>query len=204
MLVDLKRMVAYICPFCSNISSKNISVFHFSGADKLSLKCPTHGCGETCATIAQKGAKYRLSVACPLCGATHSFASSADSFWHKKLLTYKCGAAGIDIFFAGEKREVEKTLEDYSDIYSDIIDEFDEDIDDIGSFSLLYEILDRLHLLKETNRLSCTCGSETVDMNVINGNVMLTCPRCKRSKVLETNEETLTRLLNSSAVIIGS
>lgn len=37
----------------------------------------------------------------------------------------------------------------------------------------------------------------------INGNIILTCLQCKKSKAIETTEETLTRLLNAKAIIIG-
>ena len=202
MLVDLKRTVAYICPFCSNISSRILSVFNFSGAEKLQLICPTHNCHEVCVGITQKNNRYKLDIECPLCGDMHSYTIAKDSFWHKNIITYKCPVAGIDIFFAGDEDEVENKLNESADMYSDVIDGFDEDEED-ESFSLLYAIIDRLHKLKDRHHISCVCGHENIDFNIVNGNIILTCERCHKSKVIETSEDTLTRLLNSNTVIIG-
>lgn len=200
MLVDLKRIVAYICPLCSNISSKSLSIFRFSGKDKVSLICPTHGCHENCVYISPKSDKYKIDIECPLCGETHSYTITKESFWNKPLITYKCPAAGIDIFFAGKRREVEKVLDENSDLYTDIMDDLDEE--DL-SFNLLYAMIEKLHSLKDSHSISCMCGSEDTEMNIINGNIMLTCRNCGKSKLIESTEENLTRLLNAHAIIIG-
>lgn len=202
MLVDLKRIVAYICPFCSNISSKALSVFNFSGAEKVQLICPTHGCHETCVYITQKNSKYKLDIECPLCGETHSYSISKESFWNKPLITYKCPIAGIDIFFAGERKEVEKTLDENSDVYSDVMDDLDEE--ENSPFDLLYAIVERLHYLKDNHKISCTCGSEDAEFNIVNGNIIITCARCRKSKIIEPSEENLIGLLNARAIIIGN
>ena len=76
MVVEMKRTVAYICPVCSNISSKYVTIFDFSGAGKATFVCPTHGCREKCVTISVKGAGYKINVECPLCGGNHSYTSS--------------------------------------------------------------------------------------------------------------------------------
>ena len=202
MLVDLKRTVAYVCPFCSNISSKILSVFNFSGTDGIQLICPTHGCHEVCVYITQKNNRYKIDIECPLCGERHSYSISRESFWHKSIITYKCPVAGIDIFFAGEEAEVERRLNDSTDMYSDIIGDSAPEEDE-ETFNLLYAIIDRLHKLHERHRISCVCGHEEIDFNIVNGNVILTCTRCKKAKVIETSEDALTRLLNAHAVVIG-
>lgn len=199
MLVDLKRVVAYICPFCSNISSKSLSVFNFSGTEKVQLICPTHGCHETCVTILRKPSKYRLDIVCPLCGEPHSYTISRESFWHKPLLTYKCPIAGIDIFFAGERHQVEKTLDENSDVYSDIIDDF---VEEDSPFNLLYAMIEKLHALIDNHNISCVCGSHTAELNIINGNIVISCTECRHSKVFEPTEDNLTRLLNTHAIVI--
>ncbi len=200
MLVELKRIVAYICPFCSNISSKALSVFNFSGTDTVRLICPTHGCHETCVSIQEKGTKYKLDIECPLCGDSHSYAISRESFWNKPLITYKCPAAGIDIFFAGEKNKVEKMLDENTDMFSDFID----DIDDNEPFDLMYLIIERIHLLQSSHNVSCTCGSEDIGIDIANGNIALFCRRCKKTKFIASTEDSLTRILNANSIVIGN
>ena len=205
MLVDLKRTVAYICPVCSNLSSKKISVFDFSGDDRLDLICPTHGCHEECAVIAVKGDKYNIAIECPLCGDRHTYTSKQASFWNKKLLTYKCSAAAIDIFFAGEKDEVQQAINDSVDIEAEL---FQQDIFDNLSpthsydFSLMLEIRGRIDELTQKKRIHCRCGSDKIEKYVDDDIITLQCTHCRRVKTLEVSNETLTRLLNASQIII--
>ena len=97
---------------------------------------------------------------------------------------------------------VEQVLDENSDVYSDVIDDFDDDED--TSFNLLYAIIERLHNLMDNHHVSCVCGSEETELNIINGNIIVTCKECKKSKVIESNEETLARLLNAHAIVIGN
>lgn len=207
MLVDLKRTVAFICPMCSRISSKRISIFDFSGDDKVNLICPTPNCHEHCATIATKGQKYNISIECPLCGDKHSYAIKRDHFWHKHLIAYKCPAAGMNVFFAGDRVDVEKAVDDSANTYSDTLSDW-SDIDTIDEggeddYSLIYEIVDRIRSLSNAHKLSCRCGSIDIDIGVATGGIMLQCKRCRRNKVIELSEDTLTRLLNTTQIIIG-
>lgn len=202
MLVDLKRIVAYICPFCSNISTKSISIFNFSGTKKVSLICPTHGCHETCVTITPKNAKYKLDIECPLCGGTHSYTVKKEAFWQKPFISYKCPSAGIDTFFIGERQTVEQALEEYSDIYSDVFEDFDDVIQN-ESLDLIYMMVEHLHTLQDKHLISCICGSENIEMNVENNSIVISCSRCGRSKKIEVTEDSLMRILNTSALIIS-
>ncbi len=201
MVVELKRTVAYICPVCSNISSKYLTIFDFSGAGKATFVCPTHGCREKCVTISVKGAGYKINVECPLCGGNHSYTSSRGGFWKKKLLSYKCPAAGMDIFFAGESDKVEQALED-TDIYSDIIDEYDTGDDAV--FNTLLLIIERLNKLSDSHRISCVCGGDRASVIVKGGSVVISCLRCGRSKTIAATEDNLTRVLNSDRIVIGN
>ena len=108
----------------------------------------------------------------------------------------------MDIFFVGDRREVEKTLDENIDIYQDIIDEFEYEED--SAFSLLFSIIEQLHKIREENKIECKCGSNDIDINVANGNIILSCNKCGQAKVIEATEDTLTRLLNSKKVVIGN
>lgn len=204
MLVDLKRMVAYICPFCSNISTKMLSIFRFSGTEKVNLICPTHGCHETCVTITPKNSKYKINIECPLCGGTHLYTVSKETFWQKPLISYKCPVSGIETFFAGEPRRVEQALDEYSDIYSDIIDESEDFLNENDPFNIVFAILERLNRLQEKHLISCVCGSTDAEFDIEQGDIIMRCCRCGRTKKIKVSEETLTRILNTNAIIIDN
>lgn len=104
------------------------------------------------------------------------------------------------MFFIGEKDEVVKAIEENSDIYSEIIEELEDDEEEL--INILYVMIEKLHVLKETGDISCVCGSDEIEMTVEGGNIVLTCARCGRSSRIEATGENLTRLLNMSAVVI--
>ena len=54
-------------------------------------------------------------------------------------------------------------LNENTDMFSDILDEFDDDDSDI-SFNLIYSIIERLHALQESHNISCACGSEDIEI----------------------------------------
>lgn len=81
-------------------------------------------------------------------------------------------------------------LNENTDMFSDILDEFDDDDSDI-SFNLIYSIIERLHALQESHNISCACGSEDIELNIINGNIILTCLQCKKSKAIRRTTEKL-------------
>lgn len=200
MLIDFKKSMAYICPFCSGITSKNIDIFDFSGKSAVGFQCSSTGCREDCISIRQKASKYIVNIECPICGDSHSFSISADRFWAKKLMTLSCPISGIEIFFLGSKNDVEDALAEKAEDFSDFIDEeFD-----LGEEEILYGILDRIHELREKHKISCVCGNENVEFSMLGGNLALVCTRCGRTKIIETSEENLEKLLKAHSLIISN
>lgn len=130
------------------------------------------------------------------------YSISADAFWHKPLISYKCPVAGINMFFAGERKRVEKALDEYCDVYSDIANDIEEVIKD-SSFNVVYELIDCLNTLQKKGLISCDCGSRDVEIDFNSKDIVLRCTHCRNTKVIETSEDSLIRVLNSNAIIIG-
>lgn len=216
MLIDLKRIAASVCPECSNASIGYMSIFSFSGGRRLKITCPIHGCGAECVDIAQKGKKIKINIKCPYCGGVHSHSVDYDKFWKKDLLSFPCPEVGIGTFFIGERAKVEEalnlTLNQYSSLYEDtmlglddlmnnldnLYDDEDENEDDI-----LYDILDEIYDLRSEGSICCICGSEAVSINVVGTKILLSCPKCRRSKVIEANPENLAMIMNATAIVLG-
>ena len=128
MLLDYKRVVAYICPFCSNLSTRKLSLFNFSGGTDVKLICPVNGCHEECASIHQGKNKYRIDIECPLCGETHTHTIKPVSFWNKRLVTYKCPETNVDIFYIGEHDAVEDAIMQNASVYDDPDDDYPQEL----------------------------------------------------------------------------
>lgn len=200
MLIDLKASMAYICPFCSDVTTRNINIFKFSGSDSVNFRCSHAGCRTDCISVRKKNSKYIVNIDCPICGDKHSFTLSVDRFWSKKLLTLSCPVSGMEIFFLGGKKDVKDALEKKTDELADFIgDEFDFDEPEI-----LYNIILRVNELAAKNQLSCVCGNEHIEFSMLGDKIALLCPRCGRNKIIEASEENLEQLLKANSLIISN
>lgn len=113
-LNNLSRSIAYICPFCMQINTKNINIFEFSSHTPLKFLCEYDDCGEKCLYISRTKDKFKIDVECPVCEDVHSFIISSSGFLFKDLLTFKCPESNIDIFFIGDNEKVEKAVSEQS------------------------------------------------------------------------------------------
>lgn len=201
MLIKYERTIAYICPFCSSLSEKTVNAFDFSGMGVKKLYCSTAGCHEECVKLSKKNNKYKISAECPICGDNHIYTVDASKLWEKRILTYKCPVSGINILFCGEENAVKTAIAESSEYYSDIIPDFD---DGSPESKMMYDMLDCVHYLQNRGKISCVCGSENISVQVINNNIALICEKCRRIRIIETNEHNLAMLLNAEAIVIGS
>lgn len=207
MLIDTTRAAAVICPDCSNAVVSSISAFSFSGGRSVKIKCPSKGCEGECFTLSQKNKKIKISVQCAFCGDTHTISVDEGKFWTKELITLPCPETAISPLYLGQQDKVDtafaqclSSLDKLCEVMNELcsFDEYLTDGDDI-----LYDILDELYFLQQKGDLSCVCGSETLSINPLNGKILLTCPRCHRSKLFDTDEKTLAMVLNATAIVLG-
>ena len=198
MLIDLKRFAAYICPSCSNMSTRLITAFNFSHKT-LKLLCSRYDCCDICASIYERPSKYLLEIECPICGDTHSFSVSKPELWTKPLITCQCPSSGMDIFFIGEHNKVEDALDENIRLYSEMTG--DETSDE--QLEILYKILDYLNELRDIHRLKCVCRCDHVNLTIINDCAVLSCPECRRTKIIEPTEENLEMLMQADTIILN-
>lgn len=201
MILDFQRVVAYICPFCSNLSTRSLSLFNFSGGADIKLICPVNGCHEECAQIHQGKNKYRIDIECPLCGETHSHTIKPSSFWNKRLVTYKCPDANVEIFYIGEHNAVENALMQNAGIYDNLDDEYPHEPDS-EQINLYNKIIERVRYLYEHDCISCSCGNDRISAAVANNMLVFTCSKCHKTRYVEFSEDTLRLLKNAGSIVI--
>ena len=73
-------------------------------------------------------------------------------------------------------------LNENTDMFSDILDEFDDDDSDI-SFNLIYAIIERLHALQESHKyFLCMRKVKILKLNIINGTLFWRVCNAKNQK----------------------
>lgn len=209
MLVDIKRVTASICPECSNASMGAVSIFAFSGNRPMNILCPIKGCRSLLANITPKADKFKISVDCPFCGGVHVHSVKATVFWKSELLRFPCPEIGLSSFFIGTRDSVDKAIRETLAKYSEMYEEAMSGLDDLdGDYAedendIIYDIADVIYEMRDDGNMSCVCGSEAVSINIIGRRILLSCPRCRRTKTIDATPENLAMVLNATMIILG-
>ncbi len=203
MLIKYKKHIAYICPYCSSVSEKDISAFDFQSRSATEICCKKTRCHETCLTVIKKFDKYKITLECPVCGETHVNHVSQGKFWNKKLFTLVCPNSGMEVFFAGTKSAVHKAFNDNSEMFRpDSGQEYSPG--DEQAIAILTEILEEVYMLDASDSISCSCGSRNIGIAMAEDGIALVCKECGQSLLLRSNAKTLNMLNNAETLIINN
>lgn len=204
MILELKRVVAYICPICSDIMMKTLDIFSFSGDNIFTLSCSNKLCHTACINILQKKDKYKINISCPICGENHTFIIKKSVFWTKRFFSLKCPVSGIQAFFIGEKDLVENAVNEHIKFISEIQDSSDGFDAEDDELSILYELADCIRDLAEDNMVYCTCGCNHITATLDDTKLLLSCDDCNSEKLFFPTEDCLLMLLNAKAIVLGN
>ncbi len=191
MVENLTKTIAYICPYCSGVTQKQIGIFRFSGNSATELLCTDKNCHEACASIQATHDKYKIIVDCPICGESHCFKISKSAFWNKDIISFRCNNTGISIFFIGNKKLVTKAVDENNVLLEEMADEFDIHQENI---ELIFGIIDDLHRILNEGRISCKCGGQNIVPTFDDRGIMITCNDCGNKILLSPTPEVLDNL----------
>ncbi|MDD6214329.1 MAG: hypothetical protein PUB42_04015 [Firmicutes bacterium] len=198
MIKEFKKTLAYICPFCSIINYKDVSLFDFSDSKPAVFACKGVSCRDDCITVAQKKDKYSITVTCPVCDGYHTFNISKIHFWQSPFLALHCPETGIGIFFAGDKARVQHEIEQQEELFAQFQDEYT-----IGDeLNTIFEIVERINTLANEGNVTCSCGSKMISIEIDNEKITLRCRTCDKTKEIPANADSLDMLLNTSAIVL--
>ncbi len=116
MILNSKETtVAYRCPKCGRMVFSVVGIFSLSG-DLVKLKC---SCGNSDMSVAYtKDRRIKMTVPCLICGGTHSFTISSDTFFGREVFCYACPYSGVTLCIVGKAdaaieaaKEADKELE---------------------------------------------------------------------------------------------
>ncbi len=198
ILENKNTTVAFRCPICGKAILSGINIFRLS-ADMLRLRCPD--CDQALTVERTKEGKIRLSVPCMICAHPHNLLISENALFGEGLFAVPCGLSGIDIFFAGEEKEVQQALERSGKELQALMDDAG-----IDSFALLHteeeetpdpavEHVVRFLLceLEDEGKISCYCKEEgeipLYDFQVLSERVRVFCHCCNAETYLPLRSE---------------
>lgn len=190
MTYNYERSIAFICPYCSEISIDKVNIFDFSEQRHVQLFCTSEKCEEHCVSIIPKKDKYKIISNCAVCAEQHIFNISKSSFWHKELLSFSCPeASNIEILFIGTQKIIDVATT--------------EALNEISDFEhILFGIAKHLNALLSSGHINCHCGCHDIIPTTLENKIVLECSKCNSRMSIEINEKNLEKLLTSSELII--
>ncbi len=175
-LVKCDTTLALRCPICGKLDLEGVNIFDFSGTDKLNIDC---SCGFTKLTIVKRGYKrYYMEYNCVVCESKHRVFYNQSQLWSKEIKGIRCTNNGAELGYLGSYAKVKKLAEEERE-YLELLAENLEFEDYFSNPEIMLSILDELHNIAEKNGLVCQCGSTDIDIDMLPGEVKLTCNNCK-------------------------
>lgn len=175
MIIDFNRTVAYICPGCGEIAYGEFSLFELSGGRGISVSC---GCGKSALKISCKSdTTYTISVKCQICEKEHIYAVPLAELLHSHFLDYMCSELLIGLVFIGDKDKVEHAVAENNKYIKEILTTCG--IEHSGKNGIvILKALDKMQQLSDEGGVRCECGSNLIDLDVLENGIVLECCEC--------------------------
>ena len=200
MIKEFNTSIAYVCPYCSSITVKDLTVFNLSSDDRNSYFCTEEtACGAICITIRPKKSTYEIIVSCPICEDTHVYNIKKVRFWQKdKPIVLKCPETGLGVLFIGNHDAVRKLI--YEQENSILQETASSDMGD--DMTLLFSIVEEINNLAKKDLISCSCESHMISIGIDSESIVLSCRNCGNVTEIPVTETELTKLLKASAIVL--
>lgn len=200
MITNLSTSILYICPECSTVSMRAVSIFEIKKKGGLSLFCSRMDCRYSDVVITDANDKYKITAECPICGENHTFTLSKKTLWNKNFLILNCPQSGFGILFIGKDRQ--RLMNEYSaqsEVIAGIIASNDDAYDELDT---LFDIIELINSFANDKLIHCECGSQSIAVNINADSVSLVCKKCKKSITFGANREVLDFLSEADEIII--
>ena len=175
MIINYNRTVAYICPGCGEVAYGDFSLFELSGGRGISVSCD---CKKSSLAICPKNeANYAVKVMCQVCEKTHEFIVPLSDLLKKPFLDFLCPELLMGLAFIGDRENVERAIEENNSYIKEILTTCG--IAHAGKDGIpILKALDKIQILSEDGGVRCECGSEFIDLDVLENGIVLECCEC--------------------------
>ena len=176
MVINFKRTVAYMCPSCGEMTFADFSLFELSGERGISVSC---GCQKSQLKIFPKTKEqYVLSLRCLLCDELHEYPVSLQDLLKKSCMDFACPQVLIGLAFVGKSDAVSSRVKENTEYINEIVSTCGLSHTGKNGVTML-KALDKIQQLSDDSNLFCECGSNIIDVDVLEDEIILECCMCK-------------------------
>lgn len=198
MLYEYNKHIAYICPYCGKLTTRDITLFDLpkNGAD---FYCSDEMCKEKIITASHKRDRYVFEVKCTACDSTHTFRMKHSNFWSNDLTVLSCPETSVDILFLGKKEKIEKELVYQNELYR----EAEREISESESLGVYFGVIRIVNLLSKEDKISCSkCGGKAFNIELTDDGVKLSCRHCDAEALLGLDINSIQKLIDEHEIIL--
>ena len=176
MIIDFGRVAAYLCPACGNVAFAEFSLFELSGGRGIVLSCD---CGKSHLNISPRTkTEYTVSVDCMMCDREHEFITPLNQLMKQPVLNFACPELFIALASVGKQEDVLAAMQQNQDYIREIVSACG--LSHTGKNGLTFlKALNKIQELSEDGALYCGCGSNLIDVDVLEDEIVLECHECK-------------------------
>lgn len=175
MLVSTLTTLALRCPNCGKIIFHALSRFSFGKGGDHKIDCE---CGNIAASICRKGNHvFCLQVDCMMCDERHVYTYRSKDLWQTGVTALLCVHTGAEIGFIGSREAVLNNVKKVDRSVHEIAEDMGYD-KYFASPEIMYQVLELLHAMTDQGNMSCSCGSDQLEVEVFPDRVELSCLGC--------------------------
>lgn len=175
MIINFERTAAYRCPACGEITFGTFSMFELSGTKGVSIQCT---CGHSSLLIVPENKNnFIVVVDCMICDEPHRFSLPFQALAKKDCTEFTCPNVMIGLVFIGRNEPVHNTVvrnEHYTD---ELLAACGLEHTGKNGVTML-KALDKIQDLSDSEKLYCECGSNMIDVEVREDDLVLECCLC--------------------------
>lgn len=185
MIIDFNRTVAYRCASCGEITFATFSLFELSGEKGISVEC---SCGKSVLNIMPENkTNYTVKVKCIICDDSHQFPLSFSALVKKDCSAFMCPNVVVGLAFIGHEEAVRKNVLANEEYISEVVTACGLDHTGKNGVTML-KALDKIQDLSDSENLYCECGSNLIDVEVYEDNLILQCCLCGNKIVITADD----------------
>ncbi len=175
MIINFDRTAAYRCPSCGEITFGNFSMFELSGSKGVSVQCD---CGQSNLVIVPENKNsFIVAVQCIVCDETHKFTLPFQDLAKKDCTEFACPHVAVGLVFVGRSEAVHKAVMHNEHYIEEVITACGLEHTGKNGVTML-KALDKIQELSDNENLYCECGSNMIDVEVREDDLILECCLC--------------------------
>ncbi len=184
MILATQATVAIQCPRCGQLEFQALSLFAFSGRERVNLSCE---CGAPLLAMASRDRRqFNIAYQCAFCGDTHYLRVNRKVIWGKEVMPLVCSEMESAVGFIGPKQRVAQAYQEREKSIGELAAELGYE-EEFENPEVMLTILDHLHQLAKDGLLGCGCGNRQLSFELLPDQIELSCEYCEALGIIHAD-----------------